>query len=146
MILEHEEVNARLANPNNLLNRLRSLTKPQDSSIVSIPSHANHLEPSSNPILPPTIDELVDDVEDKVNTARCYSGAKEVLASAIDSLKVRIVEVDNPSQLSKIAKDMGKIVNGFDENKPKDVSRSIPIIYRPVQLTENNYQIVMVSE
>lgn len=145
MILDKNEVDARLESPDNLLNRLRRLTG--QSQIVSLPSDSEvKNSPASSPLIPPPIDELVDNVKDKLATAECYAGAKEVLKDAINGLKLRVFEVDDPVKLSRIATDMGKIVNGFDENKKEKTGRVVPIIYRPVMLTENNFQSIHVNE
>lgn len=148
MILDKAEIDSRLSNPDNLLNRLRLLTKPSSNTnqIVSIPNSAGIIEHNNHPSLPPPIEELVEDIDDKVNTAKCYKGAKEVLASSISRLSERLNEVDSPVQLSRIATDMGKIVSGFDENRKEKIDRTIPVIYRPVMMTENNFQIVNVNE
>lgn len=148
MILDKNEIDERLASPNNLLNRLRMLTGGNKKDIVSIPRAVFNDSKSAetHPSLPPDIDKLVEDVEDKVNTAKCYSSAKSVLAISLESLKSRIIEVDSPAQLSKIALDMGRIVSDFDANKNASTDRTIPIIYRPVIMTENNFQTIMVNE
>lgn len=145
MILEKEEVDERLSSPLNLLNRLKKLT---NTEVVTIPprNSISIQEQLNSAVLPPTIDELVENVEDKLATAKCYSGAKDVLASAITLLKNNIEKVDSPVQLSRIATDMGKIVNGFDENKRTTPSVAIPIIYRPVMLTENSFQIIQAND
>lgn len=148
MILDKNEIDARLDSPLNLLNRLRKLTSVENK-IVTIPDGVGRADSNDSrnqhPSLPPDIDELVDNVQDKLATAKCYSGAKEVLAKSINRLNERLEEVDSPVQLSRIATDMGKIVNGFDENKKEKVSNIIPIIYRPVMLTEQSFQVINVE-
>jgi len=148
MILETEEINERLSSPLNLLNRLRKLTSVENKIVSLPPSEQNSQSRSDvrHPSFPPSVDELVDNIEDKLATQKCYSGAKEVLASSISRLKERLEEVDSPVQLSRIATDMGRIVNGFDESKKSTPSVSIPIIYRPVMLTEQSFQVIQVNE
>lgn len=147
MILDKEEIDSRLSSPLNLLNRLKKLT---NASVISIPSSISNPTDSSesrsqHPSVPPDVDSLVDNLEDKLATAKCYSGAKDVLAKSISRLNERLEEVDSPVQLSRIATDMGKIVNGFDESKKSNPSVSIPIIYRPIMLTEQNFQVINVE-
>ena len=149
MILDKEEIDQRLSSPLNLLNRLRRLTSV-DNNIVSIPSSVSEENSSSriegHPSMPPPVDELIDNISDKLATAKCRSGAKEVLESAIEGLKLRVFEVDDPVKLSRIATDMGKVINGFDDSSKNNPSNSIPIIYRPVMLTENNFQVIQVND
>lgn len=149
MILDKEEIDSRLSSPLNLLNRLRALTS-SENKIVSISSsiqtESSQSRPGQHPSLPPSVDELVDGIEDKLNTARCKSGAKEVLATAIERLNVKVNDVEDAIQLSRIATDMGKIVNGFDSVKGSSQATAIPIIYRPIMLLETNFQTIQVNE
>ena len=154
MILDKEEIDSRLSSPLNLLNRLKRITSVENR-VISIPKSvedreteisSSRFQQSDIPELPPSVDELVDNLSDKLATAKCHNGAKEVLASAIEGLKLRVFEVDDPVKLSRIATDMGKIVNGFDESKRSAPSTTIPIIYRPIMLNESSFQIIQVNE
>lgn len=133
MILESKEADARLSSEDNLVNRFKQFTR---APIVSIPSQS---ELEQNKEIP-SVDDLVKDVDDKVNGAKGISNARAILASATQRLKERLIEVDKPSELARIASEMNKIVNG--ENESKKNTQNNVIIYRPVVTDINAYEIV----
>ena len=143
MILDSNEIDARVSSPLNLMNRLRAL-----SGIPSIPDNIQNgiihrKEETTIPSIP-SVDDLVESVDDKINKGKAVSGAKAVMAESINRLRQRLIEVDNPVQLSKIATDMHKIVNAEVENRKPN---NAPIvIWKPEMHQENHYETVVVSE
>jgi hypothetical protein len=87
----------------------------------------------------PSIDGLVESVDDKLNTAKAYSKAKKILNQTLDLVDQRLIEVDNPLQLTQIAERMGKLINGFDENKKDKGTPPSIIIYKPEINNESHY-------
>lgn len=145
MILDKSEVDARLNNPENLINRLRRIETK--SNVVSIPpSVAVSSEYESNhPSLPPSVDELINDVTDKVNTAKIQSASREVLLESIERLRSRLIEVDSPVQLSKIATDMGRVISGFEKKDDGNKQQNI-IIFKPIVNSEQHYETIHVHD
>lgn len=119
MILQKEEVDARLRSEDNLFNRFRKLT---EAPVVCLPNETEQKAPS--------VDDIVEGVEDKLNGAKGLSNAKSVLAMATARLKERLIEVDKPVDLARIAAEMNKIVNG-EVDKTKNQQNNV-VIYRPV--------------
>lgn len=136
MILSSEEIESRLAHPENLINRLRALSKGQ-TIIPSVPSGLSSNEEAVIPSIP-SADDLIPSLDDKLDTARGYSGAKRVLGLAVAKLEQRLNEVDKPTDLSRIVLDMGRVVNGFDDKAKVNQPQNI-IIYRPTMNTESIY-------
>lgn len=131
MLLSDEEVNARLSSPLNLLNRLREASKKVD--IVS---------------LPPKIEDLVENVEDKLSASQNLDKAAVLLGSALDQLQVRLCEVSKPEKLSSIAKDMNAIIHSAAErNKSNgDVHNTQVIVYAPQVMAESEFETIDVLE
>jgi len=144
MILDSAEIEARVNSPFNLLNRLKTEVN-RAVSIVSVPDGlVNRNEPAQIPSIP-SIDELVENAEDKINKATAISGAKSVMAKSIKELERRLVEVEKPIDLAKVAVEMNKIVNGSEE-KNKGLNTGPIIIWKPEVHNEAHYETVMVSE
>lgn len=139
MVLDKEEVDARLASPDNLFNRFRA-------AIPTLPSGLDKLDENTTHPAMPSVDDLVENLDDKLNTAKSFSKAKQVLANTLERLDARLIEVDKPTDLCKIAEGMGKLLNGFDEHKKGDLSKAPVIIYKPVMNSEVHYGDVINSE
>ncbi len=60
MVLDDIEINSRLESPDNLVNRLRSLTRLDKSNRVQIPS------------LPPSADDVIADLDEKLKSLKFY--------------------------------------------------------------------------
>lgn len=138
MILNEAEMNARLDSEDNIVNRFRKLT---DAAVVSIPEYVE----TNNDKLIPSINDLVTDVDDKINQSKGLSNAKALLAMSTQKLISRLDEVDKPTDLARIASDMNKIVNGLEGSKDKRTQNNI-VIYRPVQNDINHYETVIAVE
>jgi len=146
MLLNDSEINNRLNSLDNLFSRLRgssSLSETNDSlAVIPEPSKSTIEIPS----LPPNVDDLVDGIEDKLRTARITKSAEEVLDNSLEQLKMRLCEVENVRDLSKIATDMSKIINGQNQKDDPSKTASQVIIYKPVMVNETHYQAVQVNE
>jgi len=139
MILDANEIDARVSSPLNLMNRLRSIT-----TVPSIPVEVQYDKSPTEIVSIPGVDELVESVDDKINKASALSGAKALMAETISRLRQRLIEVDSPVQLSRIATDMHKIVNAEVENHKPNLAPIV--IWKPEMHNENHYETVVVSE
>ncbi len=142
MILETNEVDARLNSPHNLINQLRQKMEP--SRIVSISEVVND-RPAQIASLP-SLDELVPNAEDKINLSRALSGSTAVLADSVESLRMRLGEVESPAKLSRIASEMSRVIDSLKNKKDDSNSKQQVIIYKPVFHQESHYETIHVSE
>lgn len=144
MILEDNEVEARLSSPLNLLNRMRALTEVESLvKPVLIPEVVNENGEFDDA---PSISDLVDNFENKIAGGKAYTNALGVLGESVQMLRAKLHEVEEPKQLSRIASEMSKIVNGFNEqNKNKNMTPTV-IVYKPVVNNEQHYETVYANE
>lgn len=156
MILEANEAETRLNNPDNLINQLRSrMNSGLVSDRNSLMPFGFHKDNKASAVvsLPPSIDDLIDDAGNQITaTARANKidgikdSAVEVLDRALNTLKIHIDTVDNPTKLSKIATDMSRIINDGDDSKSKGQSFNQVIVYRPIEMNINTYETIRVHE
>lgn len=135
MLVNDDELKARLDNPNNLLNRLRNLTNPHKKNII--------------PALPPTADDVIADLDDKIANSTTKSKATNLLNAAMDELHKRLPEVSKPEKLAAIAADMSKVVNNSTLKNPvEENDRSTPqiIIYAPQIVSEEHFKVIDIGE
>src|SRR5574338_75480 len=129
MLLSDSQVNERLNSLDNLINSLSGLDRLESHQII--PARDN--KEIEIPTLPPNIENLVDDLETKLRTAKINESALDIIDMSLEQLKMRLCEVEKPENLSRIASDMSKIVSG--NRKPEDESngktQNQVIIYRP---------------
>lgn len=144
MILSSEEVNSRLNSEDNLVNRFRKLTSASVVSLPDVNTSRTVFESVNSDENAPSIDSLVENVDDKVNSQKGISNAKAVLALVTDRLKARLTEVDKPVDLARIAAEMNKIVNG-EGDKGNKTQNNI-VIYRPALNDVNVYPTVISVE
>lgn len=132
MLLTEEEVNVRLESPLNLMNRLQKATE----------------KPELNLFTPPSIEELVDNLEDKLHLGNSHSSALKVLDDSVRMLGQRLCEVDKAKDLSRIATDMSKVVNSIDEirNGRNNIRQGQITIWQPVIMNETHYETIHVHE
>ena len=152
MLMTNEQVEARLSSPDNLANRLASLRNPPkkaDLVDLGIPT-PSRFKDSDNvlPFMPPSVDTLVEKIDEKINLRLAEEGATGVLLDSITQLRQRLNEVESPAQLSKIASDMGKIVIGINRNETdkKMANFNQVIVFKPMMMTENHYESVRANE
>lgn len=135
MLLNDDEIQERIESPLNLLNRLRSAMYKHPPSI-----------PSSEEILPPKSSDIIENLEDKIQSSTVRSKAVGIMTAAMDELKLRIPEVQKPEKLAQIAAEMSKVVSHQDNRNQGDKSLSQIIVYAPQVQNIENYEIVDVAE
>jgi len=130
MLLEEEELKKRMESPMNLLNKLKSAINPHTISI---------------PALPPSSDDVIDDIEQKITIGSIKGKALGLMSSALDELKAKLPEVSRPEKLAAIAADMGKVINNTEQRKDAPVAQAQIIIYAPQMMDENVFNVVEVE-
>lgn len=129
MLLDEEELKSRLESPLNLLNRLKNVTtKP------NIPS------------LPPSSDEVIENLEDKITIGSIKGKALNLMSSALDELKNKLPEVSRPEKLAAIAADMGKVFDKIDVKRDSQVAQAQIIIYAPKIVNEEVFNVVQLTD
>jgi hypothetical protein len=134
MILSDDEIQQRIESPLNLLNRLKTAVNRR-------PSSQSH----QHPALPPTAEDIVEDLEDKIKNASMRSKAVNILNSAMDELGKRLPEIQKPERLAQIAREMSQVVSNQD-NKPQTGHTSKIIIYAPQVQSLDSFDIIDVVE
>lgn len=137
MIMNTEDVDARLGSPDNLINRLRGSVSGS-RSVVSLPAESI-AGSTSVTSLPPPVDDLIDDIEDKFNNSRALSGAAKVMAESISLLRDRLPDVDRPEKLARIASDMSKIINNENDKNASQKTFNQVIVYKPILVSESSF-------
>ncbi len=132
MILNDDEIKETMESPINLMNRLKHITRPSHSNLI--------------PSLPPSADEIIEDLEDKLNYGSIKSKAAKIMTAAMTELERRMPEVAKPERLASIAAEMSKVVNASSENKSNDFKGAQIIIYSPTFRSEDAYDVIRVSE
>ncbi|MGI0013624.1 MAG: hypothetical protein ACREBU_09315 [Nitrososphaera sp.] len=129
MLLTEEEIKERMQSPLNLLNRLRvsSSQKPQNLQIVGIP---------------PTADEIISDLEEKIKRGSVKSKATNLMIKAMDALDKRLPEVSRPEKLAQIASEMGKVINQAVVRVEDNSIQAQIIVYSPKVTTEEEYDVI----
>lgn len=149
MLLPDNEVDARLASPLNLMNRLRRETSREAvSQLVTVPSAAFELGNDKPLFMPPSADELVPDLDKKLELGTANRDAVGILTDSLSLLRMRLPEIQNAKELARIATDMGKVVGTIDEirNGGRDKGPGAVIIYRPTINNETHYETVTANE
>src|SRR5215510_8223239 len=137
MLLPEKDVLERLESPSNLLNRLRSSLNPRGSAADKI-----HI-----PSLPPTADEVISNLEEKITTGGLKSKAAAIMSSAMDELKVRMPEIHKPERLATIAASMGKVISEIESKQsPVDDNHAKIIIYAPQIVNEETFNVIDISD
>ena len=133
MLLEDEELKRRIESPMNLLNRLKTATNPHKFTPI--------------PELPPTADEIIDELNDKITSGSIKSKAMNLMSSALDELKNRLPEITKPEKLAAVAADMNKVINGVESKVAGPVINGAQIIiYAPQVVLEETFDVVELVE
>lgn len=132
MILPEHELRERMESPLNLLNRLRNITNPHKKSPI--------------PQLPPSSEEIIEDLEDKITTGSIKSKALGIMSSAMDELKNKLPEVQKPEKLAAIAAEMNKVLNSTDSKRDDTKPQAQIIIYAPQVVLEETFNMVELVE
>lgn len=156
MLMNDSEIEQRLNSPDNLINRLRSRLNGGFTGLelVTQTSKDNAVaelvdKSSSAGIDFPDVTDLVENADDKIRASLIQTTASEVLIDTLENLKYRLGEADNPTQLSKIAADMSKVIASIKQSTKVDNNLNVNqqvIIYKPVMHTEAHYDAIQVSE
>ena len=129
MILDTNELNERLNSPNNLLNRLKEMTKVKTSEssmnlfVPSEPVRGNN----STPFMPNDSDikSTLDEIDDELRDGLIKNTAKTVLGNSLVHLSRSLGNIENPVNYARIATDMGKLlVNMETANKSGDTNNN----------------------
>lgn len=129
MLLSETELKARIESPLNLLNRLRLETSSKSKSV-------------SIPCIPPTAEELINDLDKKLDTSTARSKATELMSACLDELKVRLPEIAKPKELAEVAERMSKIVNAPAVRLEDNRKQAQIIIYSPRIVDDAQYEVV----
>jgi len=141
MILTDDDIKERIESPLNLLNRLKKVTG--NSPLPSLPAP---IPITRHPALPPTSDQLIDNIDDKIAEASARSKAMNIMLSAMDNLQARIPEIQKPKELADIASNMSKIIaNQSQANNNRGTTSQI-IVYAPQVQKLENFDIIDVTE
>lgn len=137
MILEDEEIESRIESPLNLLNRLKKNLDRRENG--------DHLRNTIQSI-PPTIDQIVDDLEDKLKSGKdnIKSKATDIINECLDELKGRVKEI-KVEKLSSVAADMNKVIGDKNDDGDKRKHPQV-IIYAPQHRTESYFETIVVNE
>ena len=136
MLLSDDEIKERIESPLNLLNRLKSTL----NRTIHPSSSSQH------PALPPSAEDIIDDLDDKLKNTSTRSKAAGILNAAMDELKIRIPDVQKPEKLAQIAAEMSKVISNHD-NKPNTGNTVGQIIvYAPQVVSLDNFDIIDVAE
>lgn len=129
MILNENELRERIESPMNLLNRLKNAVNPHKPQLI--------------PSLPPSSDEIIKDLNNKITNGSIKSKALALMSESMDELKKRLPEVQKPEKLAAIAADMGKIVNNVEtKNGNGERTAGQIIIYAPQIVLEETFNVI----
>jgi hypothetical protein len=133
MILNDEQIKETMESPLNLLNRLKRVVHPSNKS--SIPS------------LPPTADQLIDNLEDKLDkSGSLKSKAASIMKSCMTELEKRLPEVQKPERLASIAAEMSKVVHASTNDDRGSNKGAQIVIYAPIFKSEEQFEVITVNE
>lgn len=131
MILNELEVSERLTSPDNLINRLKEITKP--ASRADIPS------------LPPRAGDVVRDLDKKLEFSSTKAKALGIINKSLDELDLRISEV-RPERLSDIVANMSKFVFAEEDRNKEQTTIGQLVVYAPQLVTEKHFNVVEVED
>lgn len=141
MILSDDEVKERIESPINLLNRLRTTL---DRAVDGV-THNPH---SIVPQLPPKAEDLIPDLEEKIQNKQARGKAISIMTAAMDELKVRMPTIQKAETLASIAYNMSRVVASQDDNAHhrSGINTAQIIVYAPQVQSLDNFDIIDVKE
>jgi hypothetical protein len=145
MILDDNEIQSRIESPMNLLNRLKSSLSGPSGQIL--PSNPNPTNPHNLriPSIPPTADQIVDDLEDKLKSKNLKSKAVNIINDCLDELSSRVSEL-KPERLATVAAEMNKIVTSESDNNKDKSNQPQLVVYCPTFIKEDHFDTVYARE
>jgi hypothetical protein len=145
MLINEKEAARRLNSPDNLMNRLRSLSTTNrtasttkamglfgignkeglvpTSSILpqSNQSNQSDSEGPQQPVMSqsssPSLDDLVKNADSKLKIELAHTAALDTLVSTVNRLKDTVPSLESPVKLSQIAMNMSRIMTSLTEKK-----------------------------
>jgi ATP phosphoribosyltransferase len=143
MILTDDEIKERIESPINLLNRLRRISP---SSGALIPRSGSIGKPN-HPSMPPKAEDLVGDLEEKLQNSSARTKAMRLMSSAMDELEKRLPEVQKPERLAQIAREMSAVISHQDQknNNTANIGSQI-IVYAPQIQPLESFEIIDIVE
>ena len=145
MILNDDDVLARLDSPLNLMNRLKRI-QGGDSPCLPVPTTAEVVEDYTEAVQPPSVDELIDNFENRITQGRIVETSLAVLDETITQLRFRLPEVEKPERLSRIATDVSKVIDSFRTTKKESHGNAPILVWKPVMVNENYYESVVARD
>src|SRR4051812_48821988 len=109
MLTNDLQVDSRLSSPDNLINKLRRATQNSENKSLSI---FGVRIPTNEVQIPsiPSAEELVTDIDAKLQTGRIHKKATDVMEAALNELELQLPSIARPEKLATIAKDMHSIL------------------------------------
>lgn len=157
MLVNTESAEKRLSSSSNLMNKLRegtTLSKNKSMQLFGVGQKKE--ERFVNPFAPkpievlttaPTIDDLIDDVDSRLNLDKAHKKALHVMNRAIQRVSDQIEELDSPTKLADVAAKMGKIVTDIRNEKKNSVDKERTVhyhIYTPEQKKITDFEEITV--
>lgn len=139
MLLSDSEVTTRLESPENLINRLKQKMRAVGIQSAVLPPHER--TKASVVTAPPSIDELVDNIDGKLALTSLQDKAVEIMRKSMDELSVRLNEVTRPEKLANIAADMGRLVQNVREQRNQTNNIQV-MVYAPQLRTEESFDVI----
>jgi hypothetical protein len=141
MILTDDDVKERIESPLNLLNRLRtSLDRAVDGA-----SNNPH---SIVPQLPPKAEDLIPDLEEKIQNKTARSKAMGIMTAAMSELESRLPEIRKAETLSQIAWNMSRVIASADDSAHhrSGTTTAQIIVYAPQVQSLDNFEVIDIKE
>lgn len=160
MILDDKAADSRLNSPDNLMNRLKAIKEKASPSVVLPPASQEKKEalpfkkssrssPALIPAIPPTAEDLIDNLEAKILYGQAHEQALNLLVNSLGRLNERIEEVEKPEKLSSLAIDMSKILSSIKEAQSdhnRDGNKVQINIYAPQFREVHEYETIQLTE
>lgn len=134
MILTDDEIKERIESPLNLLNRLKSGLNRSTTKHPPIPA------------IPPKAEDIITDLEDKLNHTSSRRKASNILLAAMTELEARIPEISKPEALARIAEQMSRVISVQDARPANGNNIGQIIVYAPQIQSLDNFEVIDVTE
>lgn len=159
MLMNKDEMDKRLSSPDNLLNRLRSVGVKDVvvNKVVDIHNSKGTIDiftgpsPSSegddNIFTPPSIDDLIEDADNKIEVGEAHNGALRVRNKAIRMLEDLLPLEQSSTKVSRIASEMSRIASEIrGEVLEAKTANVVPIIFKPMFIEEASFNVIHVND
>jgi len=149
MLINEEEVNARMESPLNLFNKFKVAHRIKGSFPIVMPEEST--EVATIPTVPvvPRVDDLIHNLDDKIKFGKIQQGAADIIQASIDQLKLKIEEVDKPEKYAVIANQMNGIITSINTARSQNHNHGNKVqimIYAPQLKTEDAYEMIEVRD